>query len=195
MAKRVYTEYNWDNLEKRLKQNVDKLARRQRAFEKVGNNALSRHMENVLDNDFLFQKTKKGYISKGMQFYKEGGNIVRLQKAIATLEGFLNNSTYKSVKTYQKSVKKKEDGIKGYIEKQLQDKNVPFDIIDKVLSNPNIVDDFIRVMNDNVNSKLSSDLIASPLLDSFLALEQKAVNETLNTITNQVDVTNRLYSR
>ena len=104
MAKRVYTEYNWDNLEKRLKQNVDKLARRQRAFEKVGNNELSRHMESVLDNDFLFQKTKKGYISKGMQFYKEGGNIVRLQKAIATLEGFLNNSTYKSVKTYQKSV-------------------------------------------------------------------------------------------
>ncbi len=191
--KNVYTEYNWKTLQKRLKQEVDKLARHRRNFIKNDLDALDRHINNTLLNDDLFYTTKTGNIGKGLAFYKSK-NITYMQRAIADLEKFNNSKMWSSPREYKKVIHKRNESLKDYIRDQLDKKGVSFDEIERILSQTNIINELIQVMNDNVNSKISSDKILSPLFDSFINLEKNAFNESLNIELNSRDVTNRMYN-
>ena len=192
MGKNVFSDFSWESLQKRLKKESDKLARRQRAFRKKDNDALDRHLNNNFNSD-LFQLTDKGYISKGIEFYKNK-NITYLQKAIRTLEVLNSSVTYKSVRDYDKVQNKKREGIKQYIKDRLQSMGFSEERINQILNDNNFIDNFIRILNENVNSKLPSDDILNPLFDS-LKLEENAMQETLNQATIQSDITSRLFNR
>jgi len=192
MGKNVYKEFRWEELQKMLKKESDKLARRQRAFRKKDNNAIDRYLENNFNED-LFQLTDKGYISKGIEFYKNK-NINYLQKAIRTLEVLNNTKTYKSVRDYEKVQTKKMDGIKQYIKDRLRAMGMSEERIQQILSDKNFIDNFIQILNDNTNSKLSSDEQLNPLFDSLM-IEEKAMEESLNQVNVQGDITQRLFNR
>ena len=188
----VFKEYRWEVLQKMLKKESDKLARRQRAFRKKGNNALDKHIEKNFNED-LFKLTDKGYIAKGLEFYKQK-NITYLQKAIKTLQSMNSSVMYKSVKEYEKVQTKKLDGVKQYIKDRLIQMGFSDDKINKILSDKNFLDNFFRILNDNVNSKMPSDDILQPLFDS-LRIEEEAMQQTLNQANLQSDITQRLFER
>ena len=192
MGKNVYKEFRWEELQKMLKQQSDKLARRQRAFRKKDNDAIDRYLENNFNSD-LFQLTDKGYVSKGIEFYKSK-NINYLQKAIRTLEVLNNTKTYKSVRDYEKVQTKKLEGIKQYIKDRLRAMGISEERIQQILSDKNFIDNFIQILNDNTNSKLSSDEQLNPLFDSLM-IEEKAMEESLNQVNVQGDITQRLFNR
>ena len=192
MGKNVYKEFRWEELQKMLKKESDKLARRQRAFRKKDNNAIDRYLENNFNED-LFQLTDKGYVSKGIEFYKNK-NVNYLQKAIRTLEILNNTKTYKSVRDYEKVQTKKMDGIKQYIKDRLRAMGMSEERIQQILSDKNFIDNFIQILNDNTNSKLSSDEQLNPLFDSLM-IEEKAMEESLNQVNVQGDITQRLFNR
>lgn len=192
MGKNVFSDFSMSSLQKKLKKEVDKLARRQRAFRKKGNDAIDRYLENNFNED-LFQLTDKGYVSKGIEFYKEK-NITYLQKAIRTLEVLNNTKTYKSVRDYEKVQNKKMEGIRQYIEDRLRRMGLSEQRIQEILSDSNFIDNFIQILNDNANSKLSSDEQLNPLFDSLM-IEEKAMEESLNQVNVQGDITQRLFSR
>ena len=68
------------------------------------------------------------------------------------------------------------------------------DKINKILSDKNFLDNFFRILNDNVNSKMPSDDILQPLFDS-LRIEEEAMQQTLNQASLQSDITQRLFER
>ena len=138
----VFKEYRWEVLQKMLKKESDKLARRQRAFRKKGNNALDKHIEKNFNED-LFKLTDKGYIAKGLEFYKQK-NITYLQKAIKTLQSMNSSVMYKSVKEYEKVQTKKLDGVKQYIKDRLIQMGFSDDKINKILSDKNFLDNFFK---------------------------------------------------
>ena len=192
MGKNVYKEFRWEELQKMLKKESDKLARRQRAFRKKDNNAIDRYLENNFNSE-LFQITDKGYVSKGIEFYKNK-NVNYLQKAIRTLEILNNTKTYKSVRDYEKVQTKKMEGIKQYIKDRLRVMGISEEKIQETLSDKNFIDNFIQILNDNTNSKLSSDEQLNPLFDSIM-IEEKAMEESLNQVNVQGDITQRLFNR
>lgn len=195
MAKKsVYNEYSWNNLQKRLKQQVDKLARRRRSFSRSGIDALDKHIETTLLNEDLFYTTKSGNIGKGLSFYKDK-SITYLQRAIAELERFNNSKMWSSPKVYKKVITKRNESLKDYIREQLEKKGASYEETERIVNQTNIVNELIAVMNENVNSKISSDKILSPLFDSYINLERNALNESLNIELNARDVTRRLYER
>lgn len=195
MAKKsVYNEYSWNNLQKRLKQQVDKLARRRRSFARSGLDALDKHIETTLLNEDLFYTTKSGNIGKGLTFYKDK-SITYLQRAIAELERFNNSKMWSSPKAYKKVITKRNESLKDYIREQLEKKGASYEETERIVNQTNIVNELIAVMNENVNSKISSDKILSPLFDSYINLERNALNESLNIELNARDVTRRLYER
>lgn len=192
--KNVYKEFNWDNLQKRLKYQVDKLARRRRSFAKSGIDALDKHFETTILNPDLFYITKSGNIGKGLKFYQDK-NITYLQRAIAELERFNNSKMWSSPREYKKIIQKRDESLKDYIREQLEKKGASYEEIDRIVNQSNITNELINVMNENINSKLSSDKILSPLFDSYINLEKNALNESLNVLLNSRDVTHRLYEK
>ena len=192
--KSVYNEYSWNNLQKRLKLQVDKLARRRRSFAKSGIDALDKHIKTTLLNPDLFYTTNSGNIGKGLSFYKDK-SITYLQRAIAELERFNNSKMWTSPKSYKKVITKRNESLKDYIREQLDKKGVSYEEIERIVNQTNITNELIAVMNENVNSKISSDKILSPLFDSYINLERNALNESLNIELNSRDVTRRLYER
>jgi hypothetical protein len=195
MAKKsVYNEYNWNRLQQRLKQQVDKLARRRRSFARSGLEALDKRIETTLLNEDLFYTTKSGNIGKGLTFYKDK-SITYLQRAVAELERFNNSKMWSSPKSYKKVITKRNESLKDYIREQLEKKGASYEEIERIVNQTNIVNELIAVMNENVNSKISSDKILSPLFDSYINLERNALNESLNIELNARDVTRRLYER
>lgn len=195
MAKKnVYNEFVWDNLAKRLKYAVDTLARRQRQFDKADIGALNTYIKNNIINEDLFKVTDKGYISKGMKFYKEK-NITFLQRAIAELERLNNHATFKSVKSYNRVYEKQNESIRQYIFDEIYAKTNDFDMAKKISEDPNIVEELRSIMNNNAHSKISSDTILSPMFDSYIEIEKRSLDEGINNIVNSQDVTSRLYER
>lgn len=190
--KSPYKEYNWSNLQKMLKVEVDKLARRQRSFRKQGSDVLDQHIANNF-NPELFTMTKEGYISKGLSFYKDK-SVTNLQRAIVELRK-LNTGSYKNLKTYQKSVDKKNERSLGYIKEQFLDRGFSDEQIEEILKDKSVLDSFYQILNDNVNSKISSDLVLSPLFDSYNYMLEEATDKTVNDIAQTKNNLNRVYNR
>ena len=188
----VFKEYRWEVLQKMLKKESDKLARRQRAFRKKNNNALDKHIKNNFNED-LFKLTDKGYIAKGLEFYKSK-NVTYLQKAIKSLQTMNSSIMFKSVREYEKVQTKKLEGVKQYIKDRMYNMNFSDEKINETLNDKDFLDNFFQALNDNTNSKMPSDDILKPLFDA-LRIEEKALNETLNQINIQNDITKRLFER
>lgn len=192
--KNVYNEFVWDNLAKRLKYAVDTLARRQRQFDNANISALDTYIKNNVINEDLFKITEKGYISKGVKFYKDK-NITYLQRAIAELEKLNSHKLFKSVKSYTRIYEKQNISIRQYIFDEIYAKTNDFEMSKKISEDPNIVEELRSIMNNNAHSKMSSDNILSPMFDSYIEIEKRALNQAINDTVNAEDTTHRLYER